>query len=192
MDAIAQDRAKIINDLDNYAHFYQTWAFKRYIRLSYKIIGLFTGMRVSEIMNLKGTDINYTTNQIRVVGKGSNGCQKERFCEMNAKVKLLLLQWEITPHQKIFKRNFQRKLWLKVVNKLGLNTGLKSDNRIWRVTPHTLRHSFGSWLGQAGVSPQVIQQAMGHESIQTSMRYSKLGPRASQKAVGDLTEGINL
>ena len=53
-----------------------------------------------------------------------------------------------------------------------------------RVVPHTLRHTFGSRLGNAGVSPMVIKALMDHNSLQASERYVKINNNAMIEALG--------
>ena len=152
----------------------------------FTLIGLFTGMRKSEIMNIRGRDIDYTTNLIRVRGKGD----KIRYCEMNTLLRDILVMDGVAGGDSLFKRTFNQKKWQSVVDKLGLNDGVESNDRIWRVTPHTLRHTFGSWLAQAGTDLMVIKELMGHSNIQTTMRYAKLQRRPGVSAVANLTEGV--
>ena len=170
----------------------QAMAEKRNDLYIFTVIGLFTGMRSKEIMSIKGRDINFESGLIRVTGKGTNGQPKERFCEINPEVERLLKTVKLGPNDRLFKQKDLSQAWQPIVDELGLNDGVDSNNRIWRVTPHTLRHTFGSWLGQAGVSPYVIQDVMGHDNIQTSMRYTKLGPRPGKDAVRNLTEGMDM
>jgi integrase len=152
----------------------------------FTLIGLFTGMRRAEILNIKGKDIDMDTGLIRVDGKGG----KIRHCEMNDEIKELLDIFPLAPGEKLFKKRFHLDRWLRVVDGLGLNDGIKSNDRIWRVTPHTLRHTFGSWLGQDGVDLLVINRLMGHSNIQTTMRYIKLAKRPGISAVANLSRGI--
>ena len=154
----------------------------------FTLIGLFTGMRRTEILNIKGKDIDMDTGLIRVEGKGG----KIRHCEMNDEIRSLLSLFTLAPGEKLFKNRFHLDRWLRVVDGLGLNDGIKSDDRIWRVTPHTLRHTFGSWLAQDGVDLLAIKELMGHSNIQTTMRYAKRGPRPGISAVANLSRGITM
>lgn len=146
-------------------------------------IMLLTGMRLSECMNITGMDVCFSSKRIHVTGKGRNGVKKERFVEMNESLERLLRQFGVTWSGLMWIFPFDRAAFDRAVVRAGLGT---SKDRIWKVTPHTLRHTFGSWLGQQGTSPLVIQEAMGHSKIQTSMRYAKLGDRATASAVGTL------
>ena len=153
------------------------------------LLSLLTGMRLSEVMAMRYSHINYEDGIIYVEGKGRFGMKKSRTVEMNAQVAGALKEYTDTTWEfgKLFDKPFRRKAWDKVVKDLGFNGGSGySKDRKWRVTFHTLRHTFGSWLAQSGTAPQIIQQLMGHESVVTTMRYAKLGRRAGTKHVEKL------
>ena len=57
-----------------------------------------------------------------------------------------------------------------------------------RVSFHTLRHAFCSWLAQEGVPLRVIKELAGHKTIQTTMRYAHLLPDVRKKAVEAMWE----
>ena len=59
-----------------------------------------------------------------------------------------------------------------------------------RITPHMLRHSFGTWLASLQVTPVYIQQMMGHEDIETTMRYVRAIPEHLRDAVDRLGQGM--
>ena len=60
-----------------------------------------------------------------------------------------------------------------------VNAGLQRDDAPQRLTPHSLGHTFASWLAIAGVSLRRIQELLGHKSITTKERYSHLGQNGS-------------
>ena len=60
-----------------------------------------------------------------------------------------------------------------------VGAGLQKDEAPQRLTPHSLRHTFASWLAIAGVSLRRIQELLGHKSITTTERYSHLGRNGS-------------
>lgn len=66
------------------------------------------------------------------------------------------------------------KAFFDAVKRLGLNDGV--TDRRQRVTFHTLRHTFGSWLALEGVPLRTIQDLMGHKTIAMTVRYSHLTP----------------
>ena len=154
----------------------------------FTLIGLLTGMRKSEIMEIKSRDIDMDLGLIRVDGKGG----KIRYCEMSETLANILAGRKATGSDLLFKKNFNQVWWQMVVDGRGLNDGVESHDRIWRVTPHTLRHTFGSWLAQAGLDLMVIKELMGDSHIQTTMRYAKLQRRPGVSAVANLTEGVTI
>jgi hypothetical protein len=59
------------------------------------------------------------------------------------------------------------------------------------VTPHSLRHTFGAWLAQAGISMQKIQKLLGHESVRTTEKYyAHLSPDSFTSALNVLNESL--
>ena len=65
-------------------------------------------------------------------------------------------------------------------NDLVVSAGLQKDHRPERLTPHSLRHTYASWLAIAGVSLRRNQGLLGHKSIITTERYSHLGENGLQ------------
>jgi hypothetical protein len=61
------------------------------------------------------------------------------------------------------------------IEDLVVGAGLQKNEAPQRLTPHSLRHTFASWLAIAGVSLRRIQELLGHKSITTTERYSHLG-----------------
>ena len=78
----------------------------------------------------------------------------------------------------------------RAVVKLGLNNGV--TDRLNKVVPHTLRHTFASWLAQQGETLLTIKELMGHKNIEMTMRYSHLCPDQKRSAVLKLANGGEL
>ena len=83
--------------------------------------------------------------------------------------------------QKHISRSFYEK-----VKDLGFNKGI-TDNR-QKVSFHTLRHTFASWLAIQGTSLYEIKELMGHKSIEMTERYAHLMPNVKLKAVNKLAD----
>ena len=138
-----------------------------------------TGMRVSELTNLKLSQIDYDDECVRVMGKG----KKERIIplldETIEYLKLYINNYrqfllKTKDSDYIFINNFGNKIsrqgFFKILKKLCLDCGIKKD-----VSPHTLRHSFATHLLNNGADLRVIQELLGHESIVTTQIYTHIG-----------------
>lgn len=90
---------------------------------------------------------------------------------------------------KCFRDNLTH-LFAALVDRIGLNKGLKKDDRQRRVVFHTLRHTFASWLAMDGVDIYRIKTLMRHKTLDMTMRYAHLIPDATQEAVNGLTSRI--
>lgn len=131
-----------------------------------------SGIRISELWSLNRDTIDFETKKMRVTGKGN----KERTCFINNETKEMLLKYlesRTDNNQALFvtrdgKRLGRREIQ-KFVRKAGLDAGLKKP-----VTPHKMRHSFGSRMVQNGAPIQVVQQCLGHNDIATTQIYSFL------------------
>jgi integrase/recombinase XerD len=137
------------------------------------------GLRVSEVINLKITDIYEKDEFIRVVGKGN----KERLVpiseraikEINIYVNSIRnkLKIEKDCSDIIFLNRRGKKLSrvyiFLVIKEMALKAGIKKN-----ISPHTLRHSFATSLVEAGADLRSVQQMLGHESITTTEIYTHI------------------
>tara|TARA_B110000305_G_scaffold209585_1_gene242636 strand:+ start:24440 stop:25345 length:906 start_codon:yes stop_codon:yes gene_type:complete len=137
------------------------------------------GLRVSELTNLKFTDLFYDEGFIRVIGKGN----KERLVPLSKSVEI-----EIDA----YKKDFRSKLEIKPghENFIFLNRRGKQLTRVMIfvivkdlaqrielqkvISPHTFRHSFATHLIEGGANLRAIQDMLGHESIITTEIYTHL------------------
>ena len=134
------------------------------------------GLRVSELIGLKLSDLFFDEDFIKVTGKGD----KQRFVpisEVNKKY-INIYRKEIRVHQNIQKgfedtlflnrrgRQLTRAMVFTIVKNLGDKIGLKKN-----ISPHTFRHSFATHLLENGADLRAIQQMLGHESITTTEVY---------------------
>lgn len=134
-----------------------------------------TGLRVSELINLKLSDINLVDCFLRIVGKGS----KERLVPFGKKAKnfidiyLSKRKPLLNKDDNIFVSRLGRKLsrvefWRQLKN-IAKNTGITKN-----ITPHTLRHSFATHLLAGGADIRFVQEMLGHASISTTQIYTHL------------------
>ena len=134
------------------------------------------GLRVSEIVNLKLTDVDLINSVVKVYGKGS----KERIIPIGeyANVALdiyikeyrsVLLKNKVSEY--LFINNhgntISRVGFFKMLKTLALKEGIKKD-----FSPHTLRHSFATHLLNSGADLRSIQELLGHSSISTTQIYT--------------------
>ncbi len=134
-----------------------------------------TGIRISELTNLKMQDVDFTNKVVRVFGKGS----KERIVPINKyalkylgmylDIRGSFLKGKLTDYiflnskgEAISRESFGLEL-NKIVKKQGLNK---------RVTPHMLRHSFATHMLNQGADLRSIQELLGHSDISTTTIYT--------------------
>ncbi len=134
------------------------------------------GLRVSEAITLKNSDLFFEEGFIRVLGKGN----KERYVPIhkNAQRYITMYQKAIRSHilpQKGFEdtlflnrrgKGLSRQMIFMILKDLAIKTDVKK-----KISPHTLRHSFATHLLQNGADLRAIQQMLGHESITTTEVY---------------------
>ena len=134
------------------------------------------GLRVSELINLKISDLFFKESLIKVTGKGN----KERFVPISMQSQVYINNYieEIRSIHKI-KKGFEDTLFLSergtILSRVMIFIILKQlknkSNINKKIGPHTLRHSFATHLIENGADLITIQKMMGHESITTTERY---------------------
>jgi len=137
------------------------------------------GLRVSEVINLKLSDLFFSEGFIRVLGKGN----KQRYVPIYSKAQKYIDFYieHIRPHiqtQKgyedtLFLNRRGKGLTRQMVFIILKNLAVKIDLGK-KVSPHTLRHSFATELLKNGADLRAIQQMLGHESITTTEVYVHL------------------
>ena len=137
-----------------------------------------TGIRCSELTNIKLTDINFSEKSIRIFGKGS----KERIVLFGKKAYQVLFTYLEEERTKMLEGLDTDYLFL---NYRGLQITPRSVQRIFEMfrkflkverdlTPHKIRHSFATHLLQQGVDLRIIQELLGHKTINTTEIYLKV------------------
>ncbi len=136
-----------------------------------------TGLRISELTNLKDSDIQFGECLVRVLGKG----KKERIVPFNPKARDLLLRY-----LQLTRKEFPHQQAYVFLNSRGGNITERSVERILQkvynelmdspkhVYPHLFRHSFASHLLQRGANLRVIQELLGHSNLATTEKYTTL------------------
>jgi integrase/recombinase XerD len=137
------------------------------------------GLRVSELITLKISDLFFDEGFIKVTGKGD----KQRFVPIgDATIKYInLYRNEIRIHQDIHPiakdtiflnrrgKPLTRAMIFTIVKRLAIKDGIKKT-----ISPHTFRHSFATHLLENGANLRAIQQMLGHESITTTEVYTHI------------------
>tara|TARA_B100001750_G_C15403769_1_gene544004 strand:+ start:128 stop:1060 length:933 start_codon:yes stop_codon:yes gene_type:complete len=162
-----------------------------------------TGIRASELINIKITDIDFNEATLRILGKGS----KERIIPIhNLALKLIAKYWknEIYNHNKLvknknitFKRDF---LFLNIHGKKLTRQGLwyiiktiskKLGLDINKISPHILRHTFATHLLYNGVPLRHLQELLGHSNISTTQIYTHLSDQYIESEYSKFSPRVN-
>ena len=133
---------------------------------------LATGCRRSETESVRWSRINFDTRQAEVETKGGG----TRFVELNADALHVLTMCERRDDDFAFNPTNRRKHWEAALRDAGI------DDFRW----HDLRHTFATWLGTKGAGLQVIQKALGHADVRTTMKYLHVIRGDVAQAVGTL------
>lgn len=146
------------------------------------------GLRVSELVGLRFSDLFFEEGFIRVIGKGN----KERLVPVSPQVQkeIDLYQQHIRLHLNIQKGSenivflnrrgaqLTRVMVFTIIKNLAVSIGLKKN-----ISPHTFRHSFATHLIEGGANLRAIQEMLGHESITTTEIYTHLDQRFLRDAI---------
>lgn len=132
-----------------------------------------TGMRVSEISNLKCENLDLKDRTIRIVGKGA----KERIiCIANNQITSMIEKYIDTYNpdsEYIFKNRLGNRLSEQSIRNM-VNTYAKAAGVPKHITPHMFRHTFATALLEEDVDLRYIQQLLGHSSIVTTQIYTHI------------------
>lgn len=156
------------------------------------IISLATGMRAGEVCAMRWSDINMEAGIISVRGKGSGG-NHSRHAYITDAVRGALKEQPDTVSGYVFESRDGGRMrgisngFDRAVNRLKLNKpGMGARDK---VTFHTLRHTFASWLAIEGIPLYTIKELMGHKTMAMTERYAHLCPdhkRTAAQAIGSL------
>ncbi len=146
-----------------------------------------SGLRVSELVNLKLSRIYLAEHYMLIEGKGS----KQRLVPLSPVAEEWFgywlqerASWPLKPESKDYAfvnrygRPLTRAMVFTIVRKLCAEAGI-----IKTVSPHTLRHSFATHLLQNGADLRIIQQLLGHEDLATTEIYTHLNVQDLRQAV---------
>lgn len=142
-----------------------------------------SGLRVTELVSLKLSSINFEAGFIRVTGKGS----KERVIPINNRAKIKVKKYIKELRPQILKNRHTDYLF---VTKRGTSM---TRQRFWQtlkknsreagiqLSPHTLRHCFATHLLEGGADLRSVQKMLGHSDISTTQIYTKVSTDRMKK-----------
>ena len=150
-----------------------------------------TGIRVSEMVGLRLSNINNSLEHIIIMTKGN----KERVIPLISSVRLLMKRYlfDLKNYSKegsglgyIFPSNSKkghitRNRFFQMLQRLAKESGIQKN----RVSPHIIRHSFATHLLEKGVDLRLIQESLGHSDISTTQIYTHLDSNRLKKVLED-------
>ncbi len=144
----------------------------------------YTGVRRAELLSLTVRDINFRDRMVRVLGKGD----KERVIPIAPVLFTALQDYTkgMQPGDRLFPMQ-PRRLWA-IISRYANKAGVENFH------PHSFRHYFATQLVEGGTFLKVVQELLGHASIETTAVYLDILPKHLSNAVSslpDLTEGNN-
>ena len=142
------------------------------------------GLRISEVLDLKISDLHLDLGFIKIYGKGS----KERIIPLGDVARDALIEYLNCLRPKLQKLDFKtlflnkkgtkisRKSFYLMIVETAKSAGIKK-----KVHPHTLRHSYASHLLEKGMDLRLIQELLGHEDISTTEIYTHVENKKLQE-----------
>lgn len=145
-----------------------------------------TGLRISEIINLKLEDLHLTIGTLQTLGKG----HKERIVPVGDEAIKWINRYLEEARPKLLKQKRSNYLFLNFrgnnLTRQGVWKNLKAEVRKAgiqkNITPHTLRHSFATHILENGADLRIVQELLGHADISTTQIYTHL----SNKQLADI------
>jgi integrase/recombinase XerD len=146
------------------------------------------GLRVSELVDLKFSQLYFEEGFVKVIGKGN----KERLVPVSESVEheIGIYNDHVRRHQTVQKGNenivflnrrgakLTRVMIFTIIKDLAKSIGLNKT-----ISPHTFRHSFATHMIEGGANLRAIQEMLGHESITTTEIYTHLDQRFLREAI---------
>ncbi len=134
-----------------------------------------TGMRISELVNIKVSDVDIRRGFVTIFGKG----QKQRVVPVSRITVRELLRYldrfrqsnEYTDSPYLFPDNYGGSVTVNSIQQYLRRLAQKVGIEDVKVTPHIFRHTFATNAAAQGVNAFILKEIMGHSSMQTTMRY---------------------
>ena len=144
-----------------------------------------SGLRVSELVDLKITDLHLNTSLLKVLGKGN----KERLLPLGEETVLAIKNYLVSYRQSLnpvdkdylFLNRAGKKIsrigFYKIIRNLAVKAGIEKP-----ISPHTLRHTFATHLLENGADLRSVQELLGHEDVLTTEHYTHISKARLQDA----------
>ena len=165
-----EDTEKLLNAFDN----------NNYIGLRNSLILEIlysTGIRVSEITNIKFKDINMSDKTIKITGKGN----KERYAYFGTTCSNLIKDYCKNSYKKLNKNNLEYLILSKTGKKINerqirdvVDEAAILAHIDIKISPHVLRHTFATHMLNEGADLRSVQELLGHENLSTTQVYTHL------------------
>ncbi len=164
-----EDTKKLLAALNQSTDDWKSLNAKMLITIFYE-----TGMRLSELINLKETQIDFNRSQVKVLGKG----KKERIIPVSKDLIKM-----IRDYQQLKKREFESKEDLLLLTEKGkaiypkyayllVNQYLGEASTLDKKSPHVLRHTFATHLMNRGADLNAVKELLGHGSLAATQVYT--------------------
>ncbi len=163
------DTARMIRTLNQSADDWKTLNAKMLVVIFYA-----TGMRLSELINLKDRQVDFSRSQIKVLGKGN----KERIIPVSKEVLGMIAEYQQLKNKELGKTGDillvtekGKKLYPKYAYLL-VNGVLGQASTLDKKSPHILRHTFATHLMNGGADLNAVKELLGHSSLASTQVYT--------------------
>lgn len=164
-----EDTKRLVETLSQSTDSWKTLNAKMLISIFYS-----TGMRLSELINLKEKQLDFSRSQIKVLGKGN----KERIIPVSKNVIEMIVDY-----QRLKKKNFEKTEDTLLVTEKGkrlypkyayllVNQVLGAASTLDKKSPHVLRHTFATHLMNNGADLNAVKELLGHSSLASTQIYT--------------------
>ena len=136
-----------------------------------------SGLRVTELVTLKLTDINLRQGVVRVMGKGS----KERLVPLGEEAISWIQKYLLEARRELLKKNLQQDVVFPSTHAkpmtrqtfwYRIKLHAKTAGIVKKLSPHTIRHAFATHLLNHGADLRVVQLLLGHSDLSTTQIYT--------------------